>query len=336
MPKKPLPSFKDELSTLDLLGLNRDGTSKKTGAEKAPVTNKHRLQQKPNRLHIKSSLSPKKNDLPSKTANGYFPLPNIIVDEFLPTLSPSAGVIYLHLVRLSHGFHSDTCTIGFQKLAERCGIKTKRVVMNAVRELASIGLIKVLMKGKSRKDGNKYKVIMPGKPVLNKHRFTPETGAQKAPPPVTNKHRFTPETGAQKAPYKVHNIKTHTKSDVCVCEKYFKTVDVSTLLEKYPAKNVQEAIDVINQTYSNPPRNPIGLLKDMLTNGVIRPKEFISREDKTKKLQENEALVSKALDYKKISIQEYLRLPSEIRKRLYPVLEGRNVKYYIMKDGMVN
>src|SRR5438105_1883630 len=49
-------------------------------------------------------------------------VPNVILEWLLPQLRVQEQAVYLRLYRLSHGFRSDTCRVGFEKLAKGCNI----------------------------------------------------------------------------------------------------------------------------------------------------------------------------------------------------------------------
>src|ERR687891_2312900 len=93
--------------------------------------------------------------------DGHTALPNVILDSLLPVLEPLVGLVYLRLYRLSHGFRSDTCLVGYPKLAKSLNM-SQRSVIRAIVKLERFGLIKREGSnfGKGLK-GNTYRVMLP-------------------------------------------------------------------------------------------------------------------------------------------------------------------------------
>ena len=79
----------------------------------------------------------------------------------MPTLEPYQQLVYLRLYRLSYGFRSSHCTVGFEKLSRTLNISHKSV-QRAIEKLEERGLIKrtgAIFGGKQK--GNIYEVIVP-------------------------------------------------------------------------------------------------------------------------------------------------------------------------------
>ncbi len=74
------------------------------------------------------------------TTKGETSIPNEILDGLLPLLDPTASLVYLRLYRLSHGFKSEYCTVGMNKLASSVNIGVA-TAERAVRKLESLRLI---------------------------------------------------------------------------------------------------------------------------------------------------------------------------------------------------
>ena len=93
--------------------------------------------------------------------DGQTSIPNLILDSLLPALEPLVSLVYLRLYRLSHGFHSDTCLVGYPKLARSLNL-AQRSVIRAVEKLERLGLVKRegANLGKGPK-GNIYRVMLP-------------------------------------------------------------------------------------------------------------------------------------------------------------------------------
>jgi DNA-binding Lrp family transcriptional regulator len=122
---------------------------------------------------------------------GHTSVPNIVLDGLLPKLSTTEQVIYLRLYRLSHGFRSETCKIGFPKLASSCNI-SRRQAINSIEKLQELGLIQKLGSDLDNKSqhlrGNIYKVnlpLTPGAIIAPGANSTPDAkfavGAKSAP-----------------------------------------------------------------------------------------------------------------------------------------------------------
>ena len=94
----------------------------------------------------------------------FTPIPNGILDSVLSRLKPSEQVVLLRLYRLSRGFHSETCRVGFNTLARSCNISktTAQVTIARLVELSYIEVIGVEQGGSNRQErGTIYKVKLP-------------------------------------------------------------------------------------------------------------------------------------------------------------------------------
>ena len=92
---------------------------------------------------------------------GMTKFPNTILDGLLPLLDPAASLIYLRLYRLSHGFRSNTCTVGTARLAASVNMSEK-TVERMIPKLENLGLLQRLGAnfGKGVK-GNIYRINLP-------------------------------------------------------------------------------------------------------------------------------------------------------------------------------
>lgn len=91
---------------------------------------------------------------------GYTQIPNAILDAVLPRLSLLEQAVYLRLYRLSYGFRSETCTVGFPALAKSCHC-TDRAVRTAINRLEDLGLVERIgatFNAASGPRGNIYRV----------------------------------------------------------------------------------------------------------------------------------------------------------------------------------
>jgi hypothetical protein len=95
---------------------------------------------------------------------GHTSIPNLILDGLFQHLRVQEQAVYLRLYRLSHGFHSNTCRVGFDKLAQACNI-SRREVIRAVEKLESLDLVIRLgcnFKAPSNIErGNLYQINLP-------------------------------------------------------------------------------------------------------------------------------------------------------------------------------
>lgn len=142
-------------------------------------------------------------------------VPNGIWDNVLPRLKPVEQVVVMRLYRLSRGFNTDTCRVGFNTLAKACNI-SKSTAQVTISRLIDLGLIEVLgveQGGTNKQErGTIYRIKLPAVTVPRK-TTVPRTDT--VPTINTNKETHINETH------------TNTKS-VCVgsqfslgeCRKY--------------------------------------------------------------------------------------------------------------------
>jgi DNA-binding Lrp family transcriptional regulator len=94
----------------------------------------------------------------------YTKTPNDLWDEVMPTLDPYDQTVLWQLYRLSRGYHRDTCTIGFPRLAIRCNISPKQAQISVGR-LEKRGLINRLGSDFGNRNvaerGNIYQIFLP-------------------------------------------------------------------------------------------------------------------------------------------------------------------------------
>jgi hypothetical protein len=95
----------------------------------------------------------------------YTAVPNDVLDKLLPTLDVYEQILLLRLFRLSRGFHSETCCIGYQRLADSCNI-SKKQVQRSIERLENLGLVErkgFVQGGPNRSErGNIYRMNIPG------------------------------------------------------------------------------------------------------------------------------------------------------------------------------
>jgi hypothetical protein len=93
---------------------------------------------------------------------GELRIPNTIMDVLLPTLEPSAAVLYLRLFRLSHGYRKDECVVGLQKLGNSTNTSQKTVqrALVCLEKRQLVERIGASFGGQQK--GNHFKVNLPG------------------------------------------------------------------------------------------------------------------------------------------------------------------------------
>jgi hypothetical protein len=109
------------------------------------------------------------------TARGWLALPNDIIDKVLPTLSLPEQSVLIRMYRLSRGYGSDVCTIGYLTLGKLCNI-SRNTVKTAVKSLITSGLIECLEQGAGA-DHSTYKIKLP--PAAVAKSGIPKIGRQK-------------------------------------------------------------------------------------------------------------------------------------------------------------
>jgi hypothetical protein len=109
------------------------------------------------------------------SARGWLALPNDVVDKVFPTLSLPEQAILLRMYRLSRGYGSESCTIGYVTLGKLCNI-TRNTVKSAVKSLIASGWIECTEQGAGA-DHSTYRVKLPSATVVK--YGTPISGTQK-------------------------------------------------------------------------------------------------------------------------------------------------------------
>lgn len=130
-----------------------------TVPENTPVPEKQRQLYR-NTTVAKSTTVPEFGIVPEQCT----PIPNGILDFVLSRLKPSEQAVLLRLYRLSRGFHSETCRVGFNTLARSCNISktTAQVTIARLVELSYIEVIGVEQGGSNKLErGTIYKVNLP-------------------------------------------------------------------------------------------------------------------------------------------------------------------------------
>jgi hypothetical protein len=98
------------------------------------------------------------------SVKGFTRVPNEILDSVLRTLSPIEQVLLLRLYRLSYGFKSETCCVGYGTLAKACNISSRQAQRSIERlvEMAWLERVGVEQGGSVRRErGSIYKLKLP-------------------------------------------------------------------------------------------------------------------------------------------------------------------------------
>jgi hypothetical protein len=88
----------------------------------------------------------------------FFSFYNEVANELLPTLDPTAQVLYNRLFRLSYGFNRNYCTVSHPLLIERTGL-SRNTVRTTLQSLMENGWIKII--GAGNRIATSYRVILP-------------------------------------------------------------------------------------------------------------------------------------------------------------------------------
>lgn len=79
----------------------------------------------------------------SKKKKGHTAVDNIVLDVILPTLPPSAQLVFLKIYRQTKGWHKETDSISNSQFCKATGYSDPKVIMRAVKELQARELITV-------------------------------------------------------------------------------------------------------------------------------------------------------------------------------------------------
>ena len=161
-----------------------------TPAESRPVKNLDRSENltgqetRPVKASTVSKTRPVKNlDRSEERRSGYLKLPNEILDNVLPRLSPTEAVVFLRLYRLSIGFGVSRCMVGITALIQACNI-SEQTCRTALRRLIDMGHIKQIEVINTREmKGTAYEILtgLENIPVKNLDRSENLTGLEIRP-----------------------------------------------------------------------------------------------------------------------------------------------------------
>ncbi|MFY9223857.1 MAG: hypothetical protein WAQ98_14380 [Blastocatellia bacterium] len=226
---------------------------------------------------------------------GHTSIPNIVLDGLLPKLSTTEQVIYLRLYRLSHGFRSETCKIGFPKLASSCNI-SRRQAINSIEKLQELGLIQKLGSDLDNKSqhlrGNIYKVNLPLTPsaiIAPGANNTPDAkfavGAKSAPNKDDDHDDYLNKDHHLNA---MLNITDHQKQVMMIYEKItgntWTKADTSNYqkIKNAPIEKIEVALRLANDRATNRPNSFAFFIKEIIAS--VNPKTQ-SRSNRKKAMQ---------------------------------------------------
>jgi DNA-binding Lrp family transcriptional regulator len=187
---------------------------------------------------------------------GYLQIPNAIIDGLLPQLPIHEQIVYVRLFRLSHGFRSETCKIGFDRLATLCNL-SKSAVIRAVEKLEAKGIVIRLEAdfGSSIKAerGNVYEVRIPDGTIVYQ---TTVIGRTTVSPQATVVHE-TPIKEKRHDSFK----KNHHQSRIEMTYRELTgnewSVSDERLLAKLPELDDDQVIDLMRAVHARS-ADPIG------------------------------------------------------------------------------
>jgi hypothetical protein len=191
-----------------------------TVAENTPVPEKPRQLYR-NTTGVKSTTVPESGIVPEK----FTPIPNGILDSVLSRLKPSEQVVLLRLYRLSRGFHSETCRVGFNTLARSCNISktTAQVTIARLVELRYIEVIGVEQGGSNKQErGTIYKVNLPSATIPKSGTVPKNTTVVKSGTVAeftTNKENTLKETHTNTEPAAL-GVRVGSRFDLQECRRY--------------------------------------------------------------------------------------------------------------------
>lgn len=135
----------------------------------------------------------------------YTSFPNDLIDQLLPELDVYTQAVLLRIYRLSRGVEeSETCRVGYVKLAQKCNMSRKQVII-CVGKLEALGLLERVGytdTGVAKADrGSVYRINLPA--VTRAHR-------------TSVRRTSVSDTSNQRTPNKENTFKEHTQTQAGV------------------------------------------------------------------------------------------------------------------------
>ncbi len=193
---------------------------------------------------------------------GYLKLPNEILDNVLPKLSPTETVIFLRLYRLSVGFNSNLCTVGITSLIKACNI-SEQTCRTSLRRLVDLKLIKQIEVINTKEiKGTTYQILAPLeiRPVQNLDRSNNNTSIIIRPNKYIDddlKNHDHHQSKHEKAVMMIYQKITNnswTKADI---ESYQK-------IKNIPLESIEMAIKLATQRAATHPNSLAYFVKEII------------------------------------------------------------------------
>ena len=220
----------------------------------------------------------------SEIKAGYLKLPNEILDNVLPKLSPTEAVVFLRLYRLSVGFNTDTCIVGITSLLKACNI-SEQTCRTALRRLINLNLIEQLevLNNKEIK-GTTYKILttIEFRPVQNLDRSTINTGTEFIP----NKHDDDHDDYLNKDHHQTaaSNISDHEKAVMMIYKEItgnlWSKADHTNYekIKSVPIEKVEVALRLAYDRATNRPNSFAFFIKEILSSLNPKPQSRTTRK----------------------------------------------------------
>jgi len=146
---------KERLRALNIIGIDNDLLRKAKEEIDNDEDTRVSLKSIPSK-DIPHEDTPEKGDV--RIMSNFCKVDCDVLDKALPQMDVYEQAIYVRLFRLSYGYDRNWCTVGYNALAEACGIKRTGIV-NAVKRLLEKGWLKVIEFDHAI--GTTYRVYLP-------------------------------------------------------------------------------------------------------------------------------------------------------------------------------
>lgn len=141
------------------------------------------------------------------TVKGFTRVPNELLDSILRTLTPIEQVLLLRLYRLSHGFKSETCRVGYGTLAKACNISSRQAQRSIEKLIEKLWVERVGIEqggASPRERGSIYRLNLPSGTIDTLSTIARQSTIDT---PSINKHNTL-------------NKHTHHTDSVCVLSRF--------------------------------------------------------------------------------------------------------------------
>lgn len=148
------------------------------------------------------------------TVKGFTRVPNELLDAVLRTLSPIEQVLLLRLFRLSYGFKSETCCVGYGTLAKACNISSRQAQRSIEKliQLAWIERVGIEQGGSVRRErGSIYRLKLPAGTLDNVSTIDRQSTIGTA---SSNKEHIYKET------HNTESVRVSSRFSITECRRY--------------------------------------------------------------------------------------------------------------------